>query len=219
MKKLRRFILCLLIVVLVCCGGTVNILTYVSDLIGVASNVKNEIFVTANIVVEGLKDEKDIEFLRQNLNSFSDEQVIKYNYSDSLSFNIKIPIINSNKIASHNFNNDLLYIIASEKNNKYNFVYQFNKYLVNSIDTYVYNTHYQHVNFGDFMVSFSIDNDMQNNIRLTAYSVYVKGDPYPSEYIQELKRRDRIELRVSEIFRAAVIKNNNNQYLLFSIDK
>jgi hypothetical protein len=219
MRKIRVFLIGLFVILLICCGGTVRIITYVNDLIETASNTDGLLFVTANIVVESLKDEADINFLRQNLNSFSNEQIVKYNYSDSISFDIKIPLINEQKISTYNFEKDLLYIIASEQKNSYDFCYKFNEALINKIDGYVYSTHYQHIDFKDFDISIVVDNDIKNTVRLTAFSVYINGQPYPYDYVGEIQRRERIEIQISEILRYAVLKNNNNIYMLFKIDK
>jgi hypothetical protein len=219
MKKNSFIFMGLLTLLFVCCSGTLKIITYVSDLIAVASMTEDVMYVTANIVVENLKDEADINFLRQRLNSFSNEQIVKYNYSDSLSFDIKIPIINERKISTYNLAEDLVYIISSEKNGTYIFSYKFNENLMRIIDKYVYSSHYQHIDFNDFDISIVIDNDMRNTINFIAYSVYVNGNPYPFEYIGKIQRRDRIELQISEVLRSAVIKNQNNTYQLFKINK
>ena len=219
MKRLNFVFIGLFVTLLVCCGGVLKLVTYVGDLVEVASRSDGILFVTANIVVESLKDDADINFLKQNLNSFSNEQIVKYNYSDSLSFDIKIPLINERKMSAYTFEKDLLYIIASEQDDFYNFSYRFNRTLVDKIDSYIYSTHYQHINFKDFDVSIIIDNDTRNTTKITAYSVYINGQPYPFDYTGELQRRDRIELQVSEIFRSAVVKNDNTIYPLFKISK
>jgi hypothetical protein len=219
MKKIKFTLLGVFIFLLFCCGGTLKVITYVSDLIQVADDADGLMFVTANIMVENLNDPTDIDFLRENLNSFSNEEIIKNAYADSLSFDIKVPLINEEKISSYDFERDLLYIIASEKNDSYIFKYKFNADLTAIIDEYIYEMHYQHLTIEDFEVSIIIDNDMQAPATITAYSVYINGRPYPLNYTGEIQRRDRLELQVSEVLRAAIAKNNRNTYDLFKIDK
>jgi hypothetical protein len=219
MKALRIILLVIFVLILVCCGGTLKIFLYTSDLINIATGSANTTYVNANIVVENLKEEADINFLKQNLNSFSNEQIVKYNYSDSLSFDVKIPIINIQNIQAHNIEKDLLYIIASEQNNNYSYTYKFNSALVNKIDNYVYRAHYQHIDFSSFETSIIVENDIRNVIDIIASSVYINNQPYPFSFSGELQRRDKIELRISEILRSAILKDDNNTYTLFKINK
>jgi hypothetical protein len=219
MKTLRIILMVIFVLILICCGGTVKIIVYTSDLINVATGSENVMYISANIVVESLKEEADINFLRQNLNSFSNEQIVKYNYSDSLSFDIKIPILNIRNIQTHNLEKDLLYIIASEQDNDYSYSYKFNSTLVNKIDNYVYRSHYQHMDFSSFETSIVIENDLRNALKIIANSVYINNQPYPFEFSGELQRRDRIELKISEVLRSAILKNDNDTYTVFRINK
>ena len=76
---------------------------------------RNEVIYTnVNIIVESLQDENDISFLRNCLNGFSNEHIIEYNYSTSLSFDIKVPIIRDG--TNLDFSKDLL-IIEGKNNN------------------------------------------------------------------------------------------------------
>ena len=76
------------------CDGDISISIYTSDLSDVISLKENIVYTNVNVIVDNLKDEKDISFLRNCLNGFSNDYIVKSNYfSDSLSFNIKIPIV------------------------------------------------------------------------------------------------------------------------------
>jgi hypothetical protein len=219
MRKIKFALVGVFVILLFCCGGTLKVITYASDLIQVADDADGLMFVTANIVVENLTDPTDIDFLRENLNSFSNEQITKSAYSGSLSFDIKVPLINEEKISTYNFERDLLHIIASERNDSYIFQYKFDADLIATIDDYVYEMHYQHLDIEDFEVSIIIDNDMKDPVAITAYSVYINGRPYPFSYTGTIQRRDRLELQVSEVLRAAIAKNKKDAYDLFRIDK
>jgi len=219
MKKIGFAFLVAFILVLVCCGGTLKILAYTSDLIDIASGKGNAVYITATIIIESLKNEADIEFLKKNLNSFSNEQIVKYNYSDSLSFDIKIPILNIANVSAHNLEKDLLYLIAEEEDNYYSFSYKFNSSLMNTIDSYVYNTYFQHIDFSNFETSIIIENDTRSVSKLTAFSVYINNQPFPFNVTRELQRRDRVELKISEVLRSAISKNNNIRYPIFRISK
>ena len=113
------------------CGGDIKISIYTRDLSEVADSKENIIYTNANMIVESLDDEKDIEFLRQNLNGFSNEHAVQYNYSTSLSFDIKVPIVSDEN--SINFSKDLLSLICKKNNDEINCYLKYNKNLIEKL--------------------------------------------------------------------------------------
>ena len=94
MKKRFEFILLTFICFLfLSCGGEIKISIFTRDLQDVISSNEEVIYTNVNIIVESLQDESDISFLRNCLNGFSNEHSVEYNYSTSLSFDIKVPIV------------------------------------------------------------------------------------------------------------------------------
>jgi hypothetical protein len=174
-------------------------------------------YVTANITVEGLDQEQDIAFLKANLNSFSNERVVKVDYSDSLSFEIKIPVLSNKYSGNNDFSKDLLCINAKANESQYSFSCSYNDDLIDKINNYVQETHYQQVDFNDYSIKITIDNDSADAKSITAYSVYVYGEPYPDEYNINLARRDKTEIELSEVLRKAIV--NGDSYCIFTIDK
>ena len=84
MRKLIRFFPLTICFLLLGCTGDIKVSIFTRDLSDVMSSKENVLYANVNLIVESLKDANDIEFLRNNLNGFSNEQFIKYNYSDSL---------------------------------------------------------------------------------------------------------------------------------------
>ena len=93
MKKISFFLLGLLSLLFISCGGDIKISIFTRDLSDVMNSREEVLYTNVNLIVEGLDDENDIEFLRRNLNGFSNEHKVDYNYSTSLSFDIKAPIL------------------------------------------------------------------------------------------------------------------------------
>jgi hypothetical protein len=62
-------------------------------------------------------------------------------------------------------------------------------------------------------------NDLRSVINIIANSVYINNQPYPFEFSGELQRRDRIELKISEVLRSAILKNETDTYTVFKINK
>ena len=93
-NKSLLFIFSLLIALLfISCDGDIKISIYTRDLDDVMKSKEEVIYTNVNLIVESLQDENDIAFLRNCLNGFSNEHPVEYNYSTSLSFDIKIPIV------------------------------------------------------------------------------------------------------------------------------
>ena len=100
MKKISFFLLGLLSLLFISCGGDIKISIFTRDLSDVMNSREEVLYTNVNLIVEGLDDENDIEFLRRNLNGFSNEHKVDYNYSTSLSFDIKAPILKDGKMSA-----------------------------------------------------------------------------------------------------------------------
>ena len=215
MKRNLYFLFLLLSFILLGCGGDIKISIYTRDLSEVADSKENIIYTNANMIVESLDDEKDIEFLRQNLNGFSNEHAVQYNYSTSLSFDIKVPIVSDEN--SINFSKDLLSLICKKNNDEINCYLKYNKNLISKIQSYIYSAHYQSIDLSEFKLKLEINNDERKNRYFTSYSSYVNGTPYPFVHEDPLNERDRISLEVSEIFTNYISSLHASNYPLFTI--
>lgn len=217
MKNLFRLLALVCCLIFVSCGGDIKISIFTRDLSDIISSKENVIYTNVNMIVEGLEDESDINFLRQNLNGFSNDRSVEYNYSTSLSFDIKIPIfIEGIKI---NTSNDLLLIIGKKNGNKTDFCLKYNKELYNRINGYIYNKHWQNIELKDFKLKFDLNNDERKNITITSFSSYINGKAYPFEHKEVLKERDNILIEISEIFSKCISEMDNNMvYPVFSIE-
>lgn len=217
MKNLFRLLALVCCLIFVSCGGDIKISIFTRDLSDIISSKENVIYTNVNMIVEGLEDESDINFLRQNLNGFSNDRSVEYNYSTSLSFDIKIPIfIEGTKIDT---SNDLLLIIGKKNGNKTNFCLKYNKELYNRINGYIYNKHWQNIELKDFKLKFDLNNDERKNITITSFSSYINGKAYPFEHKEVLKERDNILIEISEIFSKCISEMDNNMvYPVFSIE-
>lgn len=217
MKNLFRLLALLGCLIFVSCGGDIKISIFTRDLSDVILSKENVIYTKANMIVEGLEDESDIYFLQQNLNGFSNSHSVEYNYSTSLSFDIKIPIfIEGTKIDT---SNDLLLIIGKKNGNKTDFCLKYNKELYNRINNYIYDKHWQNIELKNFKLKFDMNNDERKNSTITSFSSYINGKAYPFEHKEVLKERDNIVIEISEIFSKCISEMDNNMvYPVFSIE-
>ena len=216
MKKISFFLLGLLSLLFISCGGDIKISIFTRDLSDVMNSREEVLYTNVNMIVEGLDDENDIEFLRRNLNGFSNEHKVDYNYSTSLSFDIKAPIL---KDGTEFDNSNYLIVITGKKDkDKTNYYLQYNQELFGRINNYIYNTHYQNIELKKFKIKLDINNDERKTVTLTTYSSYVNGKSYPFAHQETLNERDRINMELSEIFGKYISSMDDELYPIFSIE-
>ena len=216
MKKVSFFFLGLLSLLFISCGGDIKISIFTRDLSDVMSSREEVLYTNVNMIVEGLDDENDIEFLRRNLNGFSNEHKVDYNYSTSLSFDIKAPILkDGDEIDDSNF---LLVITGKKDKGKTDYYLQYNQELFWRINNYIYNTHYQNIELNKFRIKLEINNDERKPVNLITYSSYVNGRSYPFAHQEVLNERDRINIELSEIFGDYISNMDDELYPIFSIE-
>lgn len=216
MKKISFFLLGLLSLLFISCGGDIKISIFTRDLSDVMNSREEVLYTNVNLIVEGLDDENDIEFLRRNLNGFSNEHKVDYNYSTSLSFDIKAPILKDG--AEFDNSNYLIVITGKKDKDKTDYYLQYNQELFWRINNYIYNTHYQNIELKKFKIKLDINNDERKPVNLITYSSYISGKSYPFTHQETLNERDRINVELSEIFGDYISSMDDEQYPIFSIE-
>ena len=216
MKKISFFLLGLLSLLFISCGGDIKISIFTRDLSDVMNSREEVLYTNVNMIVEGLDDDNDIEFLRRNLNGFSNEHKVDYNYSTSLSFDIKAPILKDG--AEFDNSNYLIVITGKKDKDKTDYYLQYNQELFWRINNYIYNTHYQNIELKKFKIKLDINNDERKPVNLITYSSYVSGKSYPFTHQETLNERDRINVELSEIFGDYISSIDDEQYPIFSIE-
>lgn len=216
MKKISFFLLGLLSLLFISCGGDIKISIFTRDLSDVMNSREEVLYTNVNLIVEGLDDENDIEFLRRNLNGFSNEHKVDYNYSTSLSFDIKAPILKDG--AEFDNSNYLIVITGKKDKDKTDYYLQYNQELFWRINNYIYNTHYQNIELKKFKIKLDINNDERKPVNLITYSSYISGKSYPFTHQETLNERDRINVELSEIFGDYISSMDDKQYPIFSIE-
>ena len=216
---MKRFYFSLIIVLcflFISCGGDIMISIFTRDLSDVMNSREEVLYTNVNMIVEGLDDENDIEFLRRNLNGFSNEHKVDYNYSTSLSFDMKAPILKDG--AEFDNSNYLIVITGKKDKDKTDYYLQYNQELFSRINNYFYNTHYQNIELKKFKIKLEINNDERKTVTLTTYSSYVNGKSYPFAHQETLNERDRINMELSEIFGKYISSMDDELYPIFSIE-
>ena len=216
---MKRFYFSLIIVLcflFISCGGDIMISIFTRDLSDVMNSREEVLYTNVNMIVEGLEDENDIEFLRRNLNGFSNEHKVDYNYSTSLSFDMKAPILKDG--AEFDNSNYLIVITGKKDKDKTDYYLQYNQELFSRINNYFYNTHYQNIELKKFKIKLEINNDERKTVTLTTYSSYVNGKSYPFAHQETLNERDRINMELSEIFGKYISSMDDELYPIFSIE-
>lgn len=216
MKRFYFSFIVVLCFLFISCGGDIKISIFTRDLSDVMNSREEVLYTNVNMIVEGLEDENDIEFLRRNLNGFSNEHKVDYNYSTSLSFDIKAPILKNG--AEFDNSNYLIVITGKKDKDKTDYYLQYNQELFWRINNYIYNTHYQNIELKKFKIKLDINNDERKTVTLTTYSSYVNGKSYPFAHQETLNERDRINMELSEIFGKYISSMDDELYPIFSIE-
>ena len=216
MKKYCFFALIISSILFISCEGDVNVSIFSRDLSDVTTGREEILYTNANIVVENLKDEEDIMFLRNNLNGFSNERFVKRNYSDSFSFDIKVPVTRDS--SDYVLNTSLLILEGKKNDNGYTDYYlSYNYAVLEKLDRYFYARHYQNIDLSKFKIKLEVNNDERKPIILVTYSSYVNGKPYPFMHEEILYERDRLTVDLSEIYIKYISNENPIDYPVFSI--
>ena len=216
MKRLSFSFIVVLCFLFLSCGGDIKISIFTRDLSDVMNSMEEVLYTNVNMIFEGLDDENDIEFLRRNLSGFSNEHKVDYNYSTSLSFDIKAPILKDG--AEFDNSNYLIVITGKKDKDKTDYYLQYNQELFWRINNYIYNTHYQNIELKQFKIKFEINNDERNPVNLITYSSYISGKSYPFTHQETLNERDRINVELSEIFGDYISSMDDGLYPIFSIE-
>ena len=202
---------------LVSCGGEISVSVYIRDLEDITQERNSVLYTTVRIVAEGLDDEEAINFLRNNLNGFSNEKMVEYNYSDSLAFDIKIPVLKKEALSQIDSTKDLLFLILEDTEDSIDVFCEYNKDLYSKLDSYIYDKEYQHIDLNKFEISFMVENESRAEKKIRTFSCYVNDKPYPAFCNVTLTDRERSEIRISKILKNAIIADN--RYSIFSVSK
>lgn len=218
---IKKLIYCFSLIIIVCmfagCGGDIAVSAYIRDITDVAEGRSSHLYTTVRIIAEGLKDESDISFLRNRLNGFSNEKVVDYNYSDSLAFDIKVPLTKEENIGKFDSGKDLMFLIAEDNSDRIDIYCKINDMLLADLDNYIYNKHFTHIDLKEFEISFIVENDSREEKKIKTFSAYINNKPYPGINVITLQNRSRTEFRISEILRNAVA--DGYRYSIFSLVK
>jgi len=164
------------------------------------------LYTNATVIASGLQEDTDIAFLREHLNSFSNERTIQQEYGDALTFTIKIPIVNENHQEPFDSSKDLLFMYTHDQGPQVDLYCEYNDELVATISEYLEAEHFQTFDWNDLALSIRFENDLQNAVSVLAYSSFVNGEPYPLTATIDLKRRDAIEIEFSDVLRNSIVK-------------
>lgn len=220
--KIKRlffvFALAMFSILFFSCDGDIKIQTFISDLEYAAGNGET-VYVKAHMFVGGLSlDNKEtVDYLRQNLNGFENVKAETVNYSNGLSFDIKIPVVNINKKNSFSSRNDIIVIWADGQADSIDFYYEYYKPVFQKIDSFIFSKNYTHIEIEKFTTDIEINNDIRDERTICANCVYVNKTAYPSTFEKTVSRRDYVTISLSEIVRQSI--SQGDQWCIFSIRK
>jgi hypothetical protein len=191
------------------CDGDVTVNLYVQDLLDLKAAKVPISYTTANIVVGSVTKDKEKDFLRSIIGNISNERMVTRGYSDAYSFDTKIPILGKGASISEVADNDLLYIQVMETPEGTVLAYKYNETVLNRIRQWLKSEYYQDFSTKDITMSIKIDNDSREDFSFTTRSVYINDKAYPFESKNILKRRDILNIQISEVLKKAIETNSD----------
>jgi len=212
MKKLLGLLFCAL-VVFTSCDGSINITTYVQDLLELKTS-KEPLYTTATIVSQGITKPEEVDYLKRLFPSMTNEHTVKVGYSDAYSFDIKVPIIAEDTEITPDMQDVLLALVVRKSDSGYIVSCHYNQAKINEIKDWVYNTYYQKFDLKEYKLSISVVNDSRNDFNFKSNSVYVEDMAYPFDFTTTLSKRESVLLNVSEVMNSAMITNSETIYPL-----
>lgn len=218
--KLRRIIVLSLLLVsiglLISCDGEVKLKLFTQDL-QIITESDEVIYTNASMIVEGMTQDYDYHFLETLIPSFSNPHYVEYNYSTSLMFDIKVPIMNEKVLTGYDFSKDLFCIVGYKTDKGYSFDLKVNFEVIAKINEYTKSTLYQSFNIQDFDFTYELNNDYNKTKKFRLFSSYIQENPYPLYYDFSLERRESLQITLSEIL-AKTLKNDDYHFFVTMFD-
>ena len=198
------------------CDGEVKMNLYTTDLLE-AMETEEIVYVKTSMIVEGMSESYDYQFLEDLIPSFSNPHYVEYDYQTSLAFDIKIPIIKKSNLENYDHSGNLFEIVGVQTKSGYSFYFNINKILINQINSYTTSTMYQSFKLSDFDFSYDLINDCKDNKSYKSYSSYVNNNAHPMSHSFELERRDSKTIKLSEVLSKSLEQDEKTYFL--TIDK
>ncbi|MDO4505521.1 MAG: hypothetical protein Q4B64_01080 [Spirochaetales bacterium] len=218
MKTIRKHLLVILGVIVIgvfsSCDGEVEMELYTSDLIE-AMNTKEPLYAKVSLIIEGMTENYDYEFLRNYIPSFTNPHYVKYDYQTSLAFDIKVPIVNNKEFENLDQTGQLFVIVGAKTTSGYSYSISINRELIRNISSYTSSTMYQSFNLEDFDFCYKLANDLRDAQEYKIFSSYMNTIPYPMSHTFSLERRDSQKIKMSEIYAKSL--NQDETYYFLTI--
>jgi hypothetical protein len=199
------------------CDGDVTINLYVQDLLDLKASKIPKSYTTASVIVSNITKDSEKEFLRSVIGNITNERMVSHGYSEAYSFDTKIPILGKGVPISEVADNDLLFLQMSQTPDGYLLAYQYNPIVLNRIRSWIKSEYYQEFTTKDFTVNIKLDNDSRDDFAFTIRSAYINDKAYPFEVSNSLKRRETLDIKLSEVLKMAV--ETSSDYIPFIMFK
>lgn len=197
------------------CGGELVITLYVQDLLDLKEGKEKTLNTKVNIVAEGVDDENQIIFIRENINGVGNEMMVKRNYMDAFSFDADVPVFGPDSGDYPSDGKDIIYISLKGQDDKMYLAFKFNENVIERINDWISSSYLQTLNIEDYDIYIKLENDSRDeDFTFSAASVFAGGMAFPFEYSTSLKRRENVILKISDVLSSAVQENTENIYFL-----
>jgi len=126
----------------------------------------------------------------------------------------KIPIYKSK---TELLKSEYLLSFTIEEKKKLGLTLFLNKDSLDSINQYTKSEFWATFEPKDFSLEIEFQNDLDIKIRLTCRSCYISNKPFPFEGSEELNKRDRVQIKISQILMESIMAKGSDT--IFELEK
>ena len=209
----------LFLTILFSCNYEINTTIYLRDIDDFIKTDDQQYNTRGTILIQLSSDDKIEEtysLISGYFKNISKPRLIKRDYYSYMEADIEIPV---NKLNTNNeFKYDsssLINILLKINNDNYEIGLHFDKEGFESLRELIYEKYYQSLDIEEFKLILKINNDLRTSNIVSPYYVYVDNEPYLYGNSIEMKPRDEVIVRLSDVLRDFIYKNSNQLFLRF----
>jgi hypothetical protein len=207
--RLARVMFCVsLAFALTACQAEMQVLIYVNDIMDLlkSGTGTTDIKATVNIQIPS-EDSRDqmLGVLQGYFRNIDNVKTLTKDMNTFLSFSSSFPMIYVGSKTQFEMPSDMLaIIIANAETGGPLLEIGINKNQLEKLNAYVKDQYYQSITIDEMTLSAIVNNDSRSDYKIQAQAVYLNEKPTPFAKEVVLKRREEVNIRLSDVLRDSI---------------
>jgi len=214
---MKKILYIIFIIFLVSCEMEVSGNIYLQDLIDTIQNPQENFYTEANVAFEILSDKDKEKYMNFISNHFKDAKNFRIESRGLKTFiyaDIKIPIVLKKNDSQH-LAHLISIIVDSIQENEIDFGIYLNKDKFKQLQDYVQEEYLTNLSISDLKIYTKIMNNTKSDATIHLTSVYANQEPVPFPKEFSLKKRDTINIEISNVLRDYIYENDTAIFAKF----